>query len=111
MGRVSRSHVNSLPHHQPPLLTHFLHQFQHSYLRCWHTAPAKTGVQVLSFLLQSEDFNEGDLPPLDDFEGMGFLPTFSLSQASVFIFLFYFFYGINLLVLGIGNSRYANTGQ
>jgi len=34
MGRVSNSHSNSLPHHLPPLLTHFLHQFQHSYLKC-----------------------------------------------------------------------------
>ena len=75
IGRVSRSHVNSLPHHLPPLLTHFLYQFPHSYFRCWYTAPAKTGVQVLSFLIQPEDFNEGNLPPLDDFEGMGFMPT------------------------------------
>ena len=32
MGRISRSHVSTLPHHLLPLLTHFLHQFQQSYL-------------------------------------------------------------------------------
>jgi len=40
MGRVSRSHVKSLPHLLPPLLTHFLHQFQHYYFTLlWPIVP------------------------------------------------------------------------
>jgi len=40
------------------------------------TAPVEIGVQVLSFRLQPEDFNEGNLPTSEDFEGMGFMHTF-----------------------------------
>ena len=43
------------------------------------------GVQVLPHLLQPEDFNEGNLPTPEDFEGMGFMYTFQCihSQTSV----------------------------
>ena len=42
------------------------------------------------------------------------LPTYFsvvLCLQELFFIFFIFFYGINLLFLGIGNSRYANTGQ
>jgi len=45
-------------------------------IQCWHTTTVKTGVPVLSFLLHLRDFNDGNLQPLENFEGMGFMPIF-----------------------------------
>ena len=58
-GRVSGSHVISFSHDLPPLLNHFLHQFQCSYFkgylnfhmlaRCWEaTCNLKQGFQITS---------------------------------------------------------------